>query len=118
VLALLSSTYRFATRSFGQGVSGDEIAALIQGVPGVIAVNVTKLHTVATSAAGDIGSAAYSVSAYNNWIAQKKHVKRRHAGALRICPYVPVAAPMALPNPAEILVLDPDPAAVVLGVMT
>ena len=142
VLSLLSKTYCFASRTFGQGVSADEIAALIQGVEGIVAVNVTSLNVVATSAAGDLGSAAYSVSAYNNWVAQKKVVKRPYAGPARICPYVPVAVAGALPAPAEILVLepgrtrrghqrlldlpapaeilvlDPDPAAVVLGVMT
>ncbi len=117
VQALLVATYSFASRTFGQGVSADEVAALIQGVPGVVAVNVTQLKVVATSAAGDLGSAAYSVSAYNNWIAQKKTLKRRYAGPTRICPYIPVASVGALPAPAEILVLDPDPNAVVLGVM-
>jgi len=117
VMALLNSTYSFASRNFGQGVSGDEVAALLQGVPGVIAVNVTKLKVVATSSAGDLGSAAFSVSTWNNWIAQKQHVKRPHAGHTRICPYVPIATLDSLPQPAEILVLDPDPKAVVLEVM-
>jgi hypothetical protein len=36
----------------------------------------------------------------------------------RICPYLPVASLTALPLPAEILVIDPDPKAVVLGVMS
>ena len=114
MMALLTSTYSFASRNFGQGVSGDEIAALIQGVTGVVAVNVTSVQVVATSAAGDLGSAAFSVSAWNNWIAQKKHLKRPHAGPTRICPYVPVARIGKLPKPAEILVLDPDPTQVVL----
>lgn len=117
VMALLTSTYSFAARDFGQGVSGDEVDALIQSVAGVDAVNVTKLHVVATSAAGDLGSTAFSVSAWNNWIAQKKYVKRPSAGEARICPYVPTAKVGALPQPAEILVLDPDPKAVVLEVM-
>lgn len=112
VLALLTQTYSFGARTFGQGVSGDEVAALIQSVPGVVAANVTKLQVVATSAAGDLGSAAYSVSAYNNWIAKKQVVQRKYAGPTRICPYVPVATIGALPQPAEILVLDPDPSAV------
>jgi hypothetical protein len=117
VMTLLTQTYSFAQRTFGQGVSGDEISALIQNVPGVIAVNVTSLQVVASSAAGDLGSAAYSVSAYNNWIAQKVVVPRANAGPTRICPYMPVAQIGALPAPAEILVLDPDPNAVVLEVM-
>jgi uncharacterized phage protein gp47/JayE len=117
VRALLAKTYSFAARTFGQGVSGDEVATLIQGVPGVVSVNVTRLRAEQTSAAGDLGSAGYSLSAYNNWLAQPKVVQRKHAGPTRICPYVPIATPGALPQPAEILVLDPDPAAVVLEVM-
>ena len=39
----LRQNYSFNTRTFGQGVSTDEIAAFIQDVPGVIAVNVTGL---------------------------------------------------------------------------
>ncbi len=116
VRAKLTSTYSFAARTFGQGVSGDEIAALIQAVPGVIAVNVTKLRVVATSAGGDLASSGYSVSAYNNWLSQKVHLQRPHAH-LRICAYTPVASPGKLPQPAEILVLDPDPKSIVLGVM-
>jgi len=46
------------------------------------------------------------------------HIKRPPSGSpTRICAYTPVASPGALPKPAEILVLDPDPASVVLGVM-
>jgi predicted phage baseplate assembly protein len=118
VMATLTSTYSFAARGFGEGVSSDEVAALIQGVAGVIAVNVSKLQVVATSAAGDLGSAGFSVSTWNNWIAQKRNVKRPNAGPARICPYVPLAGIGALPDPAEILVLDPDPKAVVLEVMS
>jgi hypothetical protein len=117
VRATVTSTYSFAARGFGQGVSSDEVATLIQGVTGVVAVNVSGLKVVATSAAGDLGSGGFSVSAWNNWITQKKVVKRPNAGPARICPYVPVASLGGLPDPAEILVLDPDPKAVVLEVM-
>jgi hypothetical protein len=118
VMAELTATYSFATRSFGQGVSGDEIAALIQGVPGVVAVNVTQVKAGDTSSAGNLGNAAFSLSAYNTWLAQRKSVTRKSAGPTRICPYVQVAAVNAVPIPAEILVLDPDPSKVVLEVMT
>ena len=118
VMAMVTSTYSFAARGFGEGVSSDEVAALIQGVTGVVAVNVSRLQVVATSAAGDLANTGFSVSAWNNWIAQKKNVKRPNAGPVRICPYVPVASIGALPDPAEILVLDPDPKAVVLEVMS
>jgi len=53
---------------------------------------------------------------------EKVHIQRAHSGsATRICAYTPVVShlvgPGALPLPAEILVLDPDPSSVVLGVM-
>jgi hypothetical protein len=120
VLLLLQQTFSFANRSFGQGVSADEIAALIQGVVGVIAVNVTSLTVIATSPAGDIGSGGYSISAYNTWIAQQLTTplpRARSKGHHRICPYIPTASINSLPNPAEILVLDPNPTNVKLGVM-
>lgn len=121
ILQTLKQTFSFTARSFGQGVSGDEIAALIQGIAGVVAVNVTALSVVATSKAGDIGSAAYSVSAYNAWMAGSltQPLPRPCSGSrTSICPYIPVATPNVLPPPAEILVLDPDPKNVLLGVMT
>jgi hypothetical protein len=118
VLQSLSQNYSFAERGFGQGVSGDEIASFIQAIPGIVAVNVTKLRVVATSAGGDLTSGAWSVFAYNNWLSQQVSLTRPCSGSpTRICPYVPVANPAALPLPAEILVLDPDPKSVVLGVM-
>jgi hypothetical protein len=118
VLQSLSQNYSFAERGFGQGVSGDEIASFIQIIPGIVAVNVTKLRVVATSAGGDLTSGAWSVFAYNNWLSQQVSLTRPCSGSpTRICPYVPVANPAALPLPAEILVLDPDPKSVVLGVM-
>ena len=121
ILQLLTQTYGFAQRRFGQGVSGDALAAQIQGVSGVVAVNVKKLEVVATSAAGDLGSAAYSVSAFNNWMAQALATPLPRpcpASQMAICPYLPAAGPGIPPSPAEILVLDPDPRKVMLGVMT
>jgi predicted phage baseplate assembly protein len=122
VLAALQQTYSFAARGFGQGVSADEVAALVQGVPGVIAVNVKSLKVIATSAAGDIGSGTYSVAAYNAWIGQQLTTplpRPSTGGHNRICPYIPSAAPGAqLPLPAEILVLDPNPAHLRLEVMS
>jgi predicted phage baseplate assembly protein len=120
VLLQLQQTYSFANRSFGQGVTADEIAALIQGVTGVIAANVTRLWVVATSKGGDIGSGGFSISAYNAWIGQQltgKLQRPQSKGSARICPYVPLASPGNLPNPAEILVLDPNPVNVKLGAM-
>jgi hypothetical protein len=119
ILAQLYATYSFPNRTFGQGVSGDEVAALIQAIPGVLAVNVTKISLGPTSKAGDLGSAGYSVATWNAWIAGKVNLKRPKSGSpTRICPAIPVASIGALPPPADILVLNPDPTAVVLGVMS
>ena len=119
ILAQLYATYAFPNRTFGQGVSGDEVAALIQAVPGVLACNVTKLTLGPTSNAGDLGSAGYSIATWNAWIAGKIHLKRPKSGSpARICPAIPIARIGALPPPADILVLNPDPTAVVLGAMS
>jgi predicted phage baseplate assembly protein len=122
VLQLLQQTYSFAARSFGQGVSSDEVAALIQSVPGVVAVNVTNIAPIASSNAGDIAGAGYSVAAYNTWLAgalKPNPLPRPCSGSpASICPYVPVPTAGALPYAAEILVLDPNPANVTLGVMS
>jgi Baseplate J-like protein len=122
VLQRLRQTYSFASRSFGEGVSGDEVAALIQSVPGVIAVNVKSLNVIATSPAGDIGSGGYSISAYNKWIGQAltTPLPRPASGSPdRICAYIPRASTgTSLPLPAELLVLDPNPINVSLGVMS
>jgi hypothetical protein len=37
---------------------------------------------------------------------------------MRICPWIPAATTSGLPLPAEILVLDPNPNAIALGVMS
>jgi len=119
VMALLISTYSFQNRTFGQGVSGDELAALIQGVAGVVGVNVTSVKVIATSAAGDLGAAGYSVANWQSWIQQQKHLKRpRSNSKTTICPYIPVPHKHRLPDPAEILVISPNPNDIVLGVMS
>jgi hypothetical protein len=118
VLQQLRQNYSFNARTFGQGVSADEVTAFIQAVPGVIAVNVTKVEAGATSAAGDLSSGAWSVSAYNSWLSQQVSLTRPPSSSpTRICPYLPLANPDTLPYAAEILVLDPNPKNVVLGVM-
>jgi hypothetical protein len=99
-------------------VSADEIAAFIQAVAGVIAVNVTSLEAGMTSRAGDLSSGKWSTYAYTQWLSQQVTLVRPPSGSpTRICAYLPSAAPGALPLPAEILVLDPDPKQVVLGVL-
>lgn len=118
VLAQLQQKYSFSARTFGEGVSLDEIEAFIQGVSGVIAVNVTGLTLGPTSNAGDLGSQGWSVSSYNDWLLGQVTLDRPHPPTpTRICPYLPVANPDGLPSPAEILVLDPNPANVTLGVL-
>jgi len=121
VLQTLSQAYSFAERSFGQGVSVDEISTVIQNVPGVIAVNVTEINIVASSTGGDLASLTngFTVSNWNNWMAQQVTVPRPSSSSASIIfPYLPAASVQSLPLPAEILVLDPDPSSVVLGVMS
>jgi hypothetical protein len=117
----LSQTYSFANRSFGQGVSADELAAVIQSVAGVVAVNVSRIRVLASSAAGDLAGlrGGLSISNLNGWLSQWKKVPRPHSDSpKRICPYLPVPNQVALPMPAEILVLHPDPRYVLLGKMS
>jgi hypothetical protein len=118
VLDQLRQSYSFGARTFGQSVSADEIAAFIQAVPGVLACNVTSLLLGPTSKAGDLGSSGWSIYAYQQWLMQEVPLDRPGPGSpTRICAYLPVASPDKLPDPAEILVLDPDPKSVVLGVL-
>ncbi len=121
VLQTLSQAYSFAERSFGQGVSVDEISTVIQNVPGVIAVNDTENNIVPRSTGGDLASLTngFTVSNWNNWMAQQVTVPRPSSSSASIIfPYLPAASVQSLPLPAEILVLDPDPSSVVLGVMS
>jgi hypothetical protein len=115
----LYSAFSFAQRTFGQGVSGDEVATVIQAVPGIVAVNVTAVTPGNTSSAGDLASfGGFTLSGLNNWLTQQVSLSRPATGsATRICPYLPIASPFSIPQAAEILVLDPNPASVVLGVM-
>jgi hypothetical protein len=120
VLETLAESYSFANRTFGQAVSADEICAVIQAVAGVLAVNVTALQPGPTSRAGDLaGEGTFSLSTFNSWLSQQVNVQRPSSGAtMQIVPYVPVATSQSLPQAAEILVLDPDPSKVILGVMS
>ncbi len=120
VLQTLSTAFGFAQRSFGQGVSVDEVSTVIQNVAGVVAVNVQSLDVVASSTGGDLASLAsgFSLSNWNDWIAQQVFVSRPTGSANNISAYLPVANTQYLPLPAEILVLDPDPGSIVLGVMS
>ncbi len=118
IITALQKNYSFAHRAFGQGVTADEIAAFIHAVPGVVAVNVKQIHLGPTSKAGDITGSNWSLHAYQNWLSKCVTLTRPSSGLrARICPYLPVANQDELPKPAEILVLNPDPNAVALGVM-
>jgi len=119
VLSQLRQSYSFGARTFGQGISTDEIAAFIQGVTGVIACNVTSLTLGQTSKAGDLSSTSWSTYTYQQWVMQAVTLDRPSSSSpTRVCAYLPVASPDKLPNPAEILVLDPNPKKIVLGVLT
>ena len=121
LLQTLSQAYSFAARTFGQGVSVDEISTVIQNVPGVVAVNVNEITIVASSIAGDLASLSdgFSLSTWNNWMAQQVTVPRNDANSGGSIPaYLPSANSESFPLPAEILVLDPNPGSVVLGIMS
>jgi predicted phage baseplate assembly protein len=126
VQTALSSQFGFANRGFCQGVAGDAIAATIQAVPGVVAVNVIKVTPgTITSAGGDLASewASFSLSRYNQWVraALQNMAPRPASDPTTIIPYTPGiyqgSDPLSDPLPAEILVIDPNPANIVLGVM-
>ncbi len=120
VQAALTNAYCFAARDFGQGVSIDEVASIIQAVPGVIAVNVKEIHTIATSTAGDLAGSGgpITIPRLNAWLnAQITLVRPFSDSPTRICAYLPVPSLTELPLPAELLVLDPDPKSVKLGEM-
>lgn len=122
IQATLAATFGFAQRDFGQGVTVDEISTVIQNVRGVIAVTVipASLQVTASSLAGDLAglAAGFSVASWKNWVQQSIYVPRPPAPPNGIAAYVPVANAQYSPLPAEILVIDPDPSAVTLGVLS
>jgi hypothetical protein len=79
---------------------------------------VTSLLLGQTSKAGDLESTRWSTYAYQQWLMQKVTLDRPGPSSpTRICGYSPVASPVRLPDPAEILVLDPNPKSIALGVL-
>ncbi len=121
VTQTLIQAFSFAARSFGQAVSIDEIAATIQAVAGVVAVNVTGLQRTFSSTGGDLASldGFSTITELNQWLAQSITLTRPFADSPNLlCAYLPVASVKSSPQPAEIIVIDPRPGAVVLGVMS
>lgn len=112
--------FSFEARSFGQGVSADELAAVIQGVPGVAAVNITKIWRTTSSTGGDIsGQGALTVSQWNAWLAAATNLPRIFPDTPnQLFASLPLANPLAPPLPAEILVLDPALSPASWGVLT
>jgi hypothetical protein len=110
VFAALKASFSFTARSFGQPVGLDEITAIIQAVPGVVAVNVSGLTRGISSTGGDLASlgGTASVSGYNQWLAGQVGLTRQVADTpLQLCAALPIASRTALPQPAELLVLAP-----------
>lgn len=117
----ITDAFNFAARSFGQAVSVDEIAATIHGVAGVVAVNVTGLQRTFSSTGGDLANldGSSTISQFNQWMSQVVTLNRPFADSPDlVCAFLPIASAKSLPQPAEILVIDPRPGAVILGVMS
>ena len=102
---------------------------MIQSVSGVLAVNVTNLTRVASSTGGDFASVYATIAQKNQWLSNQGPVVRPlldPPGGLLA--YLPVANPfspppsspptVSSPQPAEILVIDPQPGNVVLEIMS
>jgi hypothetical protein len=76
----LRKAFSFEARDFGQSVSVDDLAAIAQAVPGVVATHTAALH----------------------------RANAPHAGTTRLQPHLPVTRGNSLPEPAELLMLDPS----------
>jgi hypothetical protein len=127
VFQAVTKAFSFQARTFGQNVSVDEVAATIQGVPGVVegvagvvAVNVTKLWTTTSSTGGDISSQeSLTVSQWNTWLSGATTLPRTFSNTpTQLYAYLPVASALSPPFPAEILVLDPSLNPASWGVMS
>jgi hypothetical protein len=117
VLAALDDAFGFDARSFGQSVGVDQVAAAMQGVPGVVAVNVSGLTREVSSTAGDWNRLAIhtSLAGQNEWTSGIITFDRPFPDTANLLyAYVPIGG--ANLQPAEILVLDTTQ--VTLGVMS
>ena len=120
VFQAVSQAFSFQARTFGQGVSADEVAAVMQGVSGIVAVNVTNLWATTSSTGGDISDqGSLSISQWNTWLSGATNLPRPVANtATKLYAYLPVPSALAPPFPAEILVLDPSLNPASWGVMS
>jgi hypothetical protein len=121
VRSALASAFSFEARNFGQAVSIDEIAATIQAVAGVIAVNVTGLRRTVSSTGGDVSDPGAYVTRFRlaRWrIIPFPIFWPPLDPPTRLCARLPVADFREPLQPAEILALDPTPGAVTLGAMS
>jgi hypothetical protein len=120
VFQTVTQAFSFQARTFGQGVSVDEVAAIMQVVPGVVAVNVTNIWTTRSSTGGDISAqGSLTVSQWSNWLSGATNIPRPFADTpTQLYAYLPVASPLSPPCPAEILVLDPSLNPASWGVMS
>ena len=87
----------------------------------VVAVGLNNLVTLQTSTAEDPASRGstllHLVQAPKLPYIKQVPAPARPASPTRICSYLPVPSLTSQPPAAEILVLDPDPSQVTLGVM-
>jgi predicted phage baseplate assembly protein len=116
VRTALSDAFGFAARTFGQSVGIDEITAAIQGVRGIVAANVTGLKRGTST----VGVAAGNTAANANVNQSGAYISLARPftdGADRLYASLPVPNPTSLPQPAEILVIDPVAADVKLNRM-
>jgi hypothetical protein len=116
----VAQAFGFSARSLGQGVSADEVAAVIQGVPGIVAVNITQLWRTQSSGGGDISQqGSLTITQWNAWLAAAKNLPRLFPDSpTQLYANLPVASALSPPTPAEILVLDPNLSAASWGVMS
>ena len=84
----------------------------------MVAVNVTDLTSSRPARRAIWARPGFGLANLNSGSRSRSRCRvRSPIPPTRICAYLPVADALALAAPAEILVLDPDPKKVVLGVM-
>lgn len=109
-LQAVQNAFSFAARSFGQAVSTDEIATVIQNVPGVIAVNVSGLRLLNSSTVSAGSTLAQKLAFARIALTRTRlfPLSKLAPPPQRLCASLPVANSQSQPSPAEILTLDPN----------